>query len=515
MTYQIWVIMIEIVASAVGLGLAILLAARRLRATSVLVVLWLTGAIAASRLGFFRFDPLGGGMPVFASGDLIGFALLGTLMTLPVVLGIIAWRRSQLLRARLLALPAWTIVGVQIYRIAGIVFLGLASLGLLPWSMGLVTGSADTLVAIGALGLAIVLKREGEKVSPQTSRAVRFWAVFGIADFAVAVSFVTISILGISVGSPEPVMIGEHPLAVISLFQVPLSILLHLLAIRKLAASAVHQTDRTALVVGATKGIGRAVALRLADLGYRVYGTGRSVGGADTSSVPNGQGVAAQPRITWLTLDVTSESAISEAVSAIPGGPDIVINSAGFDLYGSVLETSIDEFSEQIDVNLTGAARLVRAVVPGMIARGGGLIIQLSSLGGLVALPNNSAYSASKYGVEGFFESLRTELADSGILVSLIEPGQVNTESLSSSIRWAGRRGGPGERTAARSVQEGNRVKLTADGVAKTIIRVVEDPQPSLRYTVGTQAKLIGGMKRWFGFGMLEGTLRGRAKAQI
>ncbi|WP_293359626.1 SDR family NAD(P)-dependent oxidoreductase [Mycolicibacterium sp.] len=117
------------------------------------------------------------------------------------------------------------------------------------------------------------------------------------------------------------------------------------------------------------------------------------------------------------------------------GRIDALVNNAGFDLYGALEETSWEEFQEQCDTNFMGAVRMVKAVVPSMRAQGGGRIINVSSLGGRRGLPMNSAYAASKFELEGFSESLRLELIQHKIYVSVIVPGAVATDTLDTSIR--------------------------------------------------------------------------------
>jgi short-subunit dehydrogenase len=117
------------------------------------------------------------------------------------------------------------------------------------------------------------------------------------------------------------------------------------------------------------------------------------------------------------------------------GRIDVLVNNAGYDLYGAVLETQWHEFMDQLDTNFLGAARMVQAVLPRMLERQAGRIINISSIGGEVCLPMNAAYSASKFALEGYTESLRQELLPLGLSACTVIPSPVATGSLEQSIR--------------------------------------------------------------------------------
>jgi len=172
----------------------------------------------------------------------------------------------------------------------------------------------------------------------------------------------------------------------------------------------------TILIVGASKGIGLVTAQQLRQSGHRVIGTSRNPSDGDL-----------------LPLDVTDEGSIDHFMSLLEGELlDGMVYSAGYDLYSAAEDTSMDDLQAQLEANFLGAVRMTQAILPKLRLRGGGKLIFLSSLGGLSALPFNSAYSASKFALEGFAESLRYELLPHNIFVSLIEPGQVKTDTLST-----------------------------------------------------------------------------------
>jgi hypothetical protein len=215
------------VISFIACGIALAVAAyswRRMRVVSLGVMAWCAAAWVLSLHGFFK-DSRG-----WHTADIPGFLLFGTLMTLPLTVFAIGWYRSPTFRGFLQAIPLPTLIGTQAYRLAGVVFLWMHAEGLMPPEIGIVTGCADAFIGITAIPLAwAVAKHIG---------GVRWlaigWNLFGIADFLISVSMVSLSFIGVLALQPAPVRIGLHPLALISLFQLPLSIVIHLLALRRL-----------------------------------------------------------------------------------------------------------------------------------------------------------------------------------------------------------------------------------------------------------------------------------------
>jgi NAD(P)-dependent dehydrogenase (short-subunit alcohol dehydrogenase family) len=190
------------------------------------------------------------------------------------------------------------------------------------------------------------------------------------------------------------------------------------------------------LVTGATGGLGRALTVQLLAAGGRVVATARSIEPlADlTSGHPS--------RLLAVAADVTDPGAAAVVAAAGMqrfGRIDVLVNNAGSGLFGAVEELSDEEILGQLDVNLLGPWRFIRAVLPGMRARGDGLIVTVSSVAGFVAHPGNGAYNASKFAVNGMTEALAGEVSDSGVRVLLVEPGPFRTEFLRSSA-------GPGRR---------------------------------------------------------------------
>lgn len=184
---------------------------------------------------------------------------------------------------------------------------------------------------------------------------------------------------------------------------------------------------RTALVVGASRGIGAASARALAAAGARTVLLARSVDPLrELAEELGGRAVPA---------DLENPESVADAVGSLDqreGPPELVVNAAGvFDLEGFA-DTSLETFDRNVGVNLRGAFLVVRAVLPGMLERGRGLIVQVGSVAGRKALPGNAAYSASKYGLRGVHEVLLEEIRGTGVRATLLEPAAVDTSAWDS-----------------------------------------------------------------------------------
>src|SRR5580700_7295224 len=174
---------------------------------------------------------------------------------------------------------------------------------------------------------------------------------------------------------------------------------------------------RVALITGASAGLGRACADRLAAAGWAVTGASR-------------RGTAG-PGWTGLVMDVDSDDAVQAGVAGVLESRDHIdalVAAAGWGVAGAAEDTSMEEAKAQFETNFWGCVRVVQAVLPGMRARRQGRIVLMSSIGGVIGIPFQAYYSASKFALEGFAESLAYEVAPFGISVTLVEPGTVSTE---------------------------------------------------------------------------------------
>jgi len=184
--------------------------------------------------------------------------------------------------------------------------------------------------------------------------------------------------------------------------------------------------DRAVLVTGAGSGIGLATARAFASAGDRVFGSVRDQTGREALS----QAVAGGRTPEAVELDVTDEEAVRGAVASVidrAGTIDVLVNNAGIAPTGAVETSSDDDWRQAFEVNVLGAVRVTRAVLPSMRAAGRGVIANVSSINGRFAVPFMGAYSASKHALEAMSESLRYEVARYGIRVVVIEPGQFDT----------------------------------------------------------------------------------------
>lgn len=249
----------------------------------------------------------------------------------------------------------------------------------------------------------------------------------------------------------------------------------------KPSGSAGSSSGPVVLITGASSGIGRCCAEYLHGRGFRVYGTSRR---------PPESGEAG-PGYRMIGLDVTSDESVRHAIELIlkrEGRVDLVMNNAGDGIAGAVEDTSIEEAKRQFETNFFGALRVCRAVLPSMRARGAGLIVNVSSLGGLLGLPFQGLYSASKFALEGMTEALRMELRPFGVRAVLIEPGDFRTgftaqrrpvEAAASSV-YAGHFG-----KALATMERDEAAGADPLAVARLLERLIAIRAPRVRYKVG------------------------------
>ena len=181
---------------------------------------------------------------------------------------------------------------------------------------------------------------------------------------------------------------------------------------------------RTALVTGASRGIGRAVAVALAEEGARVFGLARDVQALSQLQAEYG--------VTSLVADLSDDAevwaAIDEMMEQGGGVPDIVVNAAGVFGVEPCASETVATFDLQLTVNARGPFLVIRSVLPAMLERGSGLLVNIGSVAGRKAFPGNGAYSASKFALRGLHEVLLEEIRGSGVRASLVEPAATDTE---------------------------------------------------------------------------------------
>jgi short-subunit dehydrogenase len=184
-------------------------------------------------------------------------------------------------------------------------------------------------------------------------------------------------------------------------------------------------TDQVVIVTGASQGIGLEVARRFAAAGARVGLIARDEAALSTAAASLGDATFAAP------ADVADEAAVGRAIVAIEaalGPPAVLVNNAGIGAWGAVVDTPAAEHRRLIEVNYLGTVHVTAAVLPGMLARRHGRIVCVASIAGRIGAPFEAAYSASKFAVVGWAEALAIELAGTGVAVSLVQPGPVDTE---------------------------------------------------------------------------------------
>jgi NAD(P)-dependent dehydrogenase (short-subunit alcohol dehydrogenase family) len=265
------------------------------------------------------------------------------------------------------------------------------------------------------------------------------------------------------------------------------------------------KTTRPVLITGCSSGIGKATALRLHEAGLTVYATARK---------PETLEDLAERGVHTLALDVTDEESMRQAVDTVAqaAGPvAVLVNNAGYGLYGPVEQLPMAEIRRQFDTNFFGLVRLTQLVLPGMRQAGSGRILNVSSMGGRATLPGGAFYHASKYAVEALSDALRMELAQFGIDVVLIEPGSVKTpwnDVAAASVSTAEAHSGAEDPYAAykdavtavfTTVSSGplSRFASTADDIATVITKAVTARRPRTRYLINPVAKTTVTMKQW------------------
>lgn len=257
---------------------------------------------------------------------------------------------------------------------------------------------------------------------------------------------------------------------------------------------------KTVLITGASSGIGEETAKRLLEQGYTVYIAARRL---------EKMRALEELGATALEMDITREDDIVAAVDRITaeqGGIDILINNAGFGMYGAMEDTTLDDARYQFEVNLFGLARLTQLALPYMREQGAGKIVNISSMGGRIYTPLGSWYHATKHALEGWSDCLRLELAPFGIDVIIIEPGAIQTEFGDVMVGpLLERSGSSAYADLARRVASATRDSYAGGKasppslIAGVISKSLMTERPRTRYAAGRFARPVMALRRWFG----------------
>ena len=267
--------------------------------------------------------------------------------------------------------------------------------------------------------------------------------------------------------------------------------------------------SKVVVITGASSGMGRAAAILLAQKGHTVYAGARRM---------DRMADLAESGITAVEMDVTkggdNERVVSQVMES-EGRIDVLINNAGFGLFGPVEDVRLDDARYQFEVNLFGLAHLTQLVLPHMRAQGSGRIVNISSMSGKVFIPLGAWYHATKHALEGWSDCLRYETAPFNIQVVLIEPGWIKTEF--GDVMRAQLEKYRGD-TAYKAQVEAFLKRMDYSGamdlrtdpkvLAKVFVEAATTDKPRRRYVKGALARPVMFARKWFGDGVGEFMLR-------
>ncbi len=252
--------------------------------------------------------------------------------------------------------------------------------------------------------------------------------------------------------------------------------------------------EKVALVTGSSSGIGFETALALARENYFTFASMRN-----TDKAGKIQEIAKKENLNLevIELDVDKEESIKSAVKKIQGQKgkiDVLVNNAGYGLFGCIEDISIEELKAQFETNFFGLVMLIQEIAPIMRKIGSGIIVNISSVAGRIGFPGTPAYISSKFALEGLSECMRYEMSPFGIKTIIIEPGVIKTNFFSSMKVSKGKKDSPYKEITEKVM---NGVKMMAEmgtpaeEVAKTIIKAIKTENPLPRYVVGSDASMF------------------------
>jgi len=252
--------------------------------------------------------------------------------------------------------------------------------------------------------------------------------------------------------------------------------------------------EKVALVTGSSNGIGFETSLALARDGYFTYATMRDpkkgINLLETAKKEN-------LKIEILPLDVDKKNTIKNTVQKIKDDKDridVLVNNAGYLLFGCVEDVSVDDVKAQFETNFFGVIRMIQEVAPIMRKQNSGIIVNISSVAGRIAFPATPAYISSKFALEGLSESMRYEMSPFGIKTIIIEPGVIKTNIMSSMKGIDVKQDSP-YKEISEKVLKGLKMMLElgtpAKDVADTIMKAIKSDDPLPRYLVGNDAAMF------------------------
>jgi NAD(P)-dependent dehydrogenase (short-subunit alcohol dehydrogenase family) len=256
------------------------------------------------------------------------------------------------------------------------------------------------------------------------------------------------------------------------------------------------QVEKVALVTGSSSGIGFETALLLSKSGFHTYASMRNLEKSkNITEIVNTENLP----LRVIQLDVNDDISVKNAINKIiaeNGRIDVLINNAGHGLFSPIEDITLDQVKEQFETNFFGVVRLVKEVLPVMRKQRNGIIVNVSSGAGRVAIPVSSAYVATKFALEGLSESMRYELKEFGINIIIIEPGVIRTNFV-ENMKTAGTRSrseSPYADLIGRTLKGFGGLMDNSSPpklVAEAILNAITSKEPEIRYVVGDDAKSI------------------------
>ncbi len=276
---------------------------------------------------------------------------------------------------------------------------------------------------------------------------------------------------------------------------------------------------KTALITGATDGLGKAAAVLLAERGYRVFAAGRS---AEKRAQLDAWAREKNLALETLDLDVCDDASVKNGVAEViakTGGLDVLINNAGIIYVSTVEDARMEDWRRQFETNFFGVVRVTQAALPHMRTRKRGRILMISSVSGLITPPTHGPYSSSKHAMEGLSNALRLEMYPFGVDVILIEPGYIVTNLATTAAAlmepYADKiKSGPYAKiyagAFAGSSSARTKSKTTPEDCARVMLEAIETPHPRPRYGVTPLARSVKWAKRLLSDRMIDSVVRRR-----